>query len=285
MKEKIKLKMEGDDDDQQSKKIAKATNAKAEYDTNLLQELIFAANGLQGSFILPPNDDENKLSEHAVSRNNVNVAQMDPQQRIGSLIKAGINHQHKKAKESIIPRQKQTQQTNLDYVRDQNRNEKIPNAKEIHNNKNNSDGISHVAQIVQQINNNNFVRNEKNIQNSNQEVIANVSRNKAPIEDKNDMNKGIAVQEIPTASVKSVNVIEKQQDLPNWQPDDIAPYCNRCGQYFWIFLRRHHCRHCGLVFCKECSDFSSSMAQYNVTTKVRVCKDCFDMLKIENVTN
>lgn len=32
-----------------------------------------------------------------------------------------------------------------------------------------------------------------------------------------------------------------------WQPDTESPVCNSCGNKFTLWLRRHHCRHCGMV--------------------------------------
>ena len=39
-----------------------------------------------------------------------------------------------------------------------------------------------------------------------------------------------------------------------WAPDSTVPSCASCHNQFWLFLRRHHCRICGDVFCAACSN-------------------------------
>ncbi|KAJ2387348.1 hypothetical protein GGI23_006298, partial [Coemansia sp. RSA 2559] len=47
----------------------------------------------------------------------------------------------------------------------------------------------------------------------------------------------------------------QRQLLPEsaWEPDDATAVCHQCSRRFTLFLRRHHCRRCGLVFCDTCS--------------------------------
>eukprot|EP00756_Hemistasia_phaeocysticola_P022020 Hpha_TRINITY_DN15806_c1_g6::TRINITY_DN15806_c1_g6_i1::g.188277::m.188277 len=42
------------------------------------------------------------------------------------------------------------------------------------------------------------------------------------------------------------------QGREHWQPDGEATCCNYCQQEFSFTRRRHHCRACGLVFCRTC---------------------------------
>ncbi|KAJ2619032.1 hypothetical protein GGI26_006152 [Coemansia sp. RSA 1358] len=46
-----------------------------------------------------------------------------------------------------------------------------------------------------------------------------------------------------------------RQLLPEsaWEPDEATQICHQCSRRFTLFLRRHHCRRCGLVFCDSCS--------------------------------
>ena len=37
-----------------------------------------------------------------------------------------------------------------------------------------------------------------------------------------------------------------------WLQDETVPNCMRCGEEFNVFLRRHHCRQCGQIFCFRC---------------------------------
>ena len=43
-----------------------------------------------------------------------------------------------------------------------------------------------------------------------------------------------------------------------WLPDGIARSCASCRRRFTSFRRKHHCRRCGNVFCRQCA------AQYRV---------------------
>jgi hypothetical protein len=38
-------------------------------------------------------------------------------------------------------------------------------------------------------------------------------------------------------------------EKPTWVPDDQATKCHKCESPFSLFLRKHHCRGCGQVFC------------------------------------
>ena len=38
-----------------------------------------------------------------------------------------------------------------------------------------------------------------------------------------------------------------------WEYDDVYDNCYRCSTRFSIFERKHHCRHCGKIFCHNCS--------------------------------
>lgn len=46
---------------------------------------------------------------------------------------------------------------------------------------------------------------------------------------------------------------DDDEDKSLWVPDDQADTCFNCGKKFMsLFLRRHHCRICGNIFCKDC---------------------------------
>ncbi|KAM0793137.1 hypothetical protein ACM66B_000613 [Microbotryomycetes sp. NB124-2] len=44
-----------------------------------------------------------------------------------------------------------------------------------------------------------------------------------------------------------------QANAATWEADDSAKACRRCGRKFSFFLRKHHCRRCGLLVCSYCS--------------------------------
>jgi len=63
---------------------------------------------------------------------------------------------------------------------------------------------------------------------------------------------------------------------PPWQPDSTAPKCTKCSNEFSLFNRRHHCRHCGLIFCGKCAVKSCKIANLGyVEEPVRVCDGCW----------
>ncbi|KIJ37402.1 hypothetical protein M422DRAFT_178156, partial [Sphaerobolus stellatus SS14] len=72
-----------------------------------------------------------------------------------------------------------------------------------------------------------------------------------------------------------------------WERDESVMICGRCTKRFSFWIRKH-CRRCGKIFCKECSDKSvlldpndivhdpRAMHPISSTTPQRVCLDCFD---------
>ncbi|KAL9269128.1 1-phosphatidylinositol-3-phosphate 5-kinase FAB1B-like protein [Drosera capensis] len=66
-----------------------------------------------------------------------------------------------------------------------------------------------------------------------------------------------------------------------WMPDYSCRVCYECDLQFTIFNRKHHCRHCGRIFCSNCtSNFipapsdESGTFQYE-SDRIRVCNFCF----------
>jgi lipid-binding SYLF domain-containing protein len=67
---------------------------------------------------------------------------------------------------------------------------------------------------------------------------------------------------------------------PRWQPDEEVSMCNRCRRNFDYFNRKHHCRHCGLVFCDGCTRCRALLpVAFNKKEPERVCGQCNDMLE------
>lgn len=83
-----------------------------------------------------------------------------------------------------------------------------------------------------------------------------------------------------------------------WINDNMVTHCNECKNEFGFFLRKHHCRNCGNVFCWKCSnhfvvipDFITDRPDpadywnisYYITslkgTEEKVCGLCFDTIK------
>ncbi|KAJ1570136.1 hypothetical protein HK096_005644 [Nowakowskiella sp. JEL0078] len=69
--------------------------------------------------------------------------------------------------------------------------------------------------------------------------------------------------------------------MSQWQLDEDAPDCLSCRRKFNLFLRRHHCRWCGLIFCDQDSNARISLSRGDPTT-LRVCNNCFTGLISRN---
>ncbi|XP_069072839.1 pleckstrin homology domain-containing family F member 1 [Pleurodeles waltl] len=66
-----------------------------------------------------------------------------------------------------------------------------------------------------------------------------------------------------------------------WIPDRATDICMRCTQKkFSLLTRRHHCRKCGFVVCRECSKFRFLMPKLNQKPQ-RVCGLCYKELMAE----
>ena len=99
------------------------------------------------------------------------------------------------------------------------------------------------------------------------------------------ITKGIRVPLRSGRGLPSLKVLGK--DNPLWQRDSDAAECSRCKKRFSLFLRRHHCRNCGMIFCDDCttsvnglgepwSRFSLSQVTY------RCCFACLPQKPIVN---
>lgn len=83
-----------------------------------------------------------------------------------------------------------------------------------------------------------------------------------------------------------------------WLADETVPNCMRCGQEFDWWLRRHHCRQCGEIFCGRCCNSKALLQADSGTDRKdrvqahwffgeqetdplkpqKVCGKCFDLL-------
>nr|GME18936.1 1-phosphatidylinositol-3-phosphate 5-kinase FAB1B-like isoform X1 [Ipomoea batatas] len=67
-----------------------------------------------------------------------------------------------------------------------------------------------------------------------------------------------------------------------WMPDQSCRVCYDCDSQFTLVNRRHHCRHCGRIFCAKCTSnwvpapsSQPCMLHQDEWEKVRVCNYCF----------
>ncbi|KAI7834779.1 hypothetical protein BX661DRAFT_175509 [Kickxella alabastrina] len=63
---------------------------------------------------------------------------------------------------------------------------------------------------------------------------------------------------------------------PEWED---SPVCQRCRTSFTFTNRKHHCRHCGKCFCKDCSSNTTTIPKFAIYDPVRVCHGCYLRLK------
>eukprot|EP01112_Ceratiomyxa_fruticulosa_P011386 TRINITY_DN3085_c1_g1_i1.p1 TRINITY_DN3085_c1_g1~~TRINITY_DN3085_c1_g1_i1.p1 ORF type:complete len:564 (-),score=99.57 TRINITY_DN3085_c1_g1_i1:75-1766(-) len=65
----------------------------------------------------------------------------------------------------------------------------------------------------------------------------------------------------------------------DWVKDNEVKACQGCGGEFTFTNRRHHCRHCGNIFCQNCSSQMVMLPpEMGYTTPQRVCDTCFPSL-------
>lgn len=66
-----------------------------------------------------------------------------------------------------------------------------------------------------------------------------------------------------------------------WAPDSLVTSCTSCKKEFGLTRRKHHCRSCGDIFCRACSDYWRPLSEENggLGKSVRVCLACYAMHK------
>lgn len=65
-------------------------------------------------------------------------------------------------------------------------------------------------------------------------------------------------------------------EVPPWASDDSSNVCLGCNAKFTATNRRHHCRNCGQLFCKKCTQKKCFLPRFGFTQKkMRVCERCF----------
>ncbi|GAB2217991.1 hypothetical protein Droror1_Dr00001206 [Drosera rotundifolia] len=64
------------------------------------------------------------------------------------------------------------------------------------------------------------------------------------------------------------------EEKDHWVPDEAASKCTACGTDFSAFIRRHHCRNCGDIFCDKCTHGRIPLTADENAQPVRVCDRC-----------
>lgn len=62
-----------------------------------------------------------------------------------------------------------------------------------------------------------------------------------------------------------------------WVPNAFVDRCYHCNSGFNMLTnRKHHCRHCGNIFCDKCSSYKISLPERGMLEPVRVCISCYN---------
>ena len=71
---------------------------------------------------------------------------------------------------------------------------------------------------------------------------------------------------------------------PLWVADEARDTCADCGAVWSLLVWRHHCRHCGGVFCGDCTaatfpllPSATSSEPPDTPIPQRVCKSCLEV--------
>lgn len=90
---------------------------------------------------------------------------------------------------------------------------------------------------------------------------------------------------LPHSSSKQFGGLQSSSDAsdgkanrPKWVADEDVKACTKCGTNFSVFLRKHHCRACGKIYCSDCASHYTTIPQMAYKKPVRVCKDCHERL-------
>ncbi|KAK7912646.1 hypothetical protein WMY93_012857 [Mugilogobius chulae] len=84
-----------------------------------------------------------------------------------------------------------------------------------------------------------------------------------------------AMQELGREN-QSLQIKQSQSLTRKWADDNEVQNCMTCGKGFSVTVRKHHCRHCGNIFCAECS--SRNALTPSSKKPVRVCETCYEEL-------
>ncbi|GKV21375.1 hypothetical protein SLEP1_g31359 [Rubroshorea leprosula] len=64
------------------------------------------------------------------------------------------------------------------------------------------------------------------------------------------------------------------EEKDHWVPDEAVSKCTSCGTDFGAFVRKHHCRNCGDIFCDKCTHGRIALTADESAQPVRVCDRC-----------
>lgn len=82
---------------------------------------------------------------------------------------------------------------------------------------------------------------------------------------------------------RSTSSFLDQPSKAHWRADNSRNSCKSCLTSFSLFNRRHHCRHCGDLFCDKCSSLQVRLdpgcSFHLLGQKARACVQCFELYR------
>lgn len=75
--------------------------------------------------------------------------------------------------------------------------------------------------------------------------------------------------------LKEADAMFTSETAPEWSDGKV---CSRCRVVFSFTQRKHHCRHCGKIFCGDCSAKACPLPKFGIERDVRVCDGCYTAL-------
>ncbi|ONI32342.1 hypothetical protein PRUPE_1G362200 [Prunus persica] len=81
-----------------------------------------------------------------------------------------------------------------------------------------------------------------------------------------------------------MNIIKPgNEEKDHWVPDEAVTKCTACGTDFGAFIRKHHCRNCGDIFCDKCTHGRIALTADENAPQVRVCDRCLGTRSVVQV--
>lgn len=97
------------------------------------------------------------------------------------------------------------------------------------------------------------------------------------VDDPQQLNPGLETDYFPEEELGEVTGLPTKE---HWKPDDASPTCDSptCRSNFNLFIRKHHCRHCGHIFCSEHTSHTIPLNQnaqfHPLGTPSKACETC-----------
>jgi len=76
--------------------------------------------------------------------------------------------------------------------------------------------------------------------------------------------------------LKSRNQETETLQAAVWVPDKFQDSCGICQSAFTFINRKHHCRKCGSLVCRNCSSKKLIVQEISTTYSLKVCQKCWE---------